>query len=125
MNIFIYFFLLFGVSEIASNLFHLSKGTVAAIGKSAKKQHQELSLLLSEVHFFVKAIMMLAFGILFLTAGIVALFNIENGLVIITVSVISFGAYGVLQALFYRKPVNVWLSAIVYNLPLIIFFIIK
>jgi hypothetical protein len=56
----------FGIFEIISNLFHLSKKTIPNIAKSGKKQHQELDLKLSDNHFFYKVIIIFIFGILFL-----------------------------------------------------------
>ena len=125
MRIFIYFILALGVFEIVSNIFHLSKGPIDKIGQSAKRQHQEISLELTDIHFFVKVIIMLLFGILFSVAGILFLENNEMGLALLFVSVAAFSVYGFLQAFYYRKPVSVWQSLIVYNIPLIVYLILK
>jgi hypothetical protein len=93
------------------------KGNKESIGLSAKKQHQELDLNLGYQHFYAKAIIMLVFGFLFTLSGIVALFEICTKFLLIVLSLFAF--YGLLQAIYYKCPYKVWLSLVVYILPLI------
>lgn len=116
-----YFILAYGIFEIISNIFHLLKGSVEKIGQSAKKQHQELPLNISDKHFFVKAIIMFIFGLLFLIAGLFFLLNIDPHFFFGIAIFVLHGVYGLVQAIIYRKYFNVWPAAVVYNIPLILF----
>lgn len=114
------FFCLIGIFEIISNLFHLSKGSVEKIGLSAKKQHGEIPDNLPLKHYFIKAVIMLILGIIYTIIGSLLIIN-NNYLTSITVSALSLlGIYGFIQALIYRRPIKVWISAIAYNIPLVI-----
>ncbi len=117
MKIFITVTMILGIFEIISNWFHLSKKTIPDIAKSGKKQHQELDLSLSEIHFFYKVVIMFVFGILFLLTSLLATLNIDS-ISLFWVSM-SFGLYGILQAVFYRNNIKAWSAMIVYNIPLI------
>lgn len=125
MTIFLYFVLALGFFEVVSNLYHLSKGSISKIGESAKKQHREISTELSSKHFFVKVILMFSFGLFQITASLAYLFNLESGWFLLFYACITFGSYGILQALFYRKPYSVWSSAFVYNIPVIVLLLLK
>jgi len=117
--------LLLGVFEVASNGYHLSRGSVKAVGHSARRQHQELPLDLGEGHFFVKAIVMFVFGLLFCLVGVLfALGGDPQGRVALPV-VALFAGYGLLQAVVYRRSVNVWPAAIVYSIPLVAFLLLR
>jgi hypothetical protein len=124
MKIFMYFILAYGIFEIVSNIFHLSKGSVEKIGQSAKRQHQELPLYINDIHFFVKAIIMFAFGILFITVWLFYILNIDPEIHFGLIIFILHGGYGLIQAIIYRKYFNVWPAAVVYNIPLILFFVL-
>ncbi|HEX3019305.1 MAG TPA: hypothetical protein VHP36_03340 [Chitinispirillaceae bacterium] len=119
MKIFIIVMIFLGVFEIISNLFHISKKTVTDIGKSGKKQHQELDLKLSDTHFFYKVIIMFIFGILLSITSLLALLNVW--VISLFFILILFGLYGIFQAIFYRKSIKAWSAMIVYNIPLIIY----
>jgi hypothetical protein len=108
-----------GIAEILSNLFHLAKLNKNAIGQSAKRQHQELSLHLPDGHFYIKAIVMFVFGWLFFASGFV--YFIFNDETLLGVVLFLFGLYGLLQALYYKRPYKVWMSLIVYLLPFVVF----
>jgi hypothetical protein len=125
MQYFMYIMIIFGFFEIISNLYHISKGSIIKTGQSAKKQHQELPLNLNEIHFFIKAVIMLVFGFLFFMRGLLFILNTEQSLIFSLLVFISFGFYGLLQALWYRNYLNVWPASVVYNLPLIIFLFLK
>ena len=125
MNTFLFFVLALGLFEIASNLYHLSKGTIIKIGASGKKQHQEISVQLNEIHFFVKVLIMFFFGILLSASAGICLITKEAGFTFLFTSILLFGLYGLFQAVYYRKPYSVWSSAIVYNIPLVVFIILK
>lgn len=118
MKIFLTVMLLFGFFELISNVFHLSRKHIADISKSARKQHQELDLRLSDNHFFYKARIMLIFGILFFTASLFELLHTSNLLFWI---LSAFGLYSAIQAFVYRKNIKAWSAMIVYNIPLIIY----
>lgn len=117
MDILIYLVIALGLFEIISNLFHFTKGTKSSIGNSAKRQHQELSLDLDSKHFYLKAIIMFVFGILLLATGSISLIYHFNTPLLISLSM--FALYGFAQAVYYLKPYKVWLSLVVYLLPLI------
>jgi hypothetical protein len=121
----VYFMLLYGVFEIISNSIHLSRGSVVKIGQSAKRQHQELPLNLSDKHFFIKAIIMFIFGVIFIFAGILFLCGLDSSYTLIFICVLVHGIYGLLQAVIYRYYFNVWGALVVYNIHLIAFFILK
>jgi len=118
INTFIYFIIALGLFEIVSNLFHLLRGSKESIGLSAKKQHQELSLDLGYIHFYVKAIIMFVFGLLFTASGFMAL--LENNYLFLELVLGLFALYGIIQAFFYTRPYKVWMSLVVYILPIII-----
>jgi len=115
MKTFIYVILVLGVFEIASNLFHLLRGSREKIGLSAKRQHQELPLDLGYEHFFVKAWIMFGFGLLLAASGLLA-YTTAKHFYLYPVLVL-FAGYGLAQAFFYRRTYKVWTSAIVYLLP--------
>lgn len=121
----IIFILILGLFEIVSNIFHVSKGSIEKIGQSAKKQHQELPLDIKDIHFFIKAIVMLMFGILFILVGILYLFHVDPDFVFGKGLFLLFGIYGVIQAVIYRRPINVWLSMIVYIIPIVLYYVIN
>ena len=54
MPVFTFLLLLLGFFEIISNLIHLAKKSKEEISKSAKRQHQEIPLMLANNHFFEK-----------------------------------------------------------------------
>ncbi|HPG39066.1 MAG TPA: hypothetical protein PLP19_09425 [bacterium] len=121
MLVFTFFLLLLGLFEIISNLIHLSKKTTDEIGKSARRQHQEIPLSLANKHFFWKAIIMLVFGLLFLAAALLLLFKLPEMLPFTWFVTSAFGLYGMVQALIYHREIKVWPAMLVYNLPLIIY----
>ncbi len=124
MKYLMYILLALGVFEIVSNAWHLSRGSVRAIGQSAKRQHGEIPESLPDVHFFVKAIVMFAFGLLFLaSAGCFFLYDGGCG-PFTTAVVVSFAAYGLAQALIYRRTPSAWMSAVVYALPAVAYFVL-
>lgn len=114
-------FLLLGAFEFLSNAYHLTRGSVAEISKSAKKQHQEMPMDLKDRHYLIKAILMLLFGIAFLGIGISILltgrFQYWPAVLVMT----GFSLYSFVQALLYRRFWRVWMAILVYSLPLIIF----
>jgi hypothetical protein len=114
-----------GVFEVGSNGYHLSRSSVQAVGRSAKRPHQELPLDLGERHFFVKALVMLGFGLLFCLVGVLfALGGDPQGRVALPV-IALFAGYGVVQAVVYRRAVNVWPAAVVYAIPLVAFLLLR
>ncbi|MDD5363487.1 MAG: hypothetical protein PHN88_15300 [Ignavibacteria bacterium] len=124
MIYFIYFISAYGIFEIVSNTFHLSKGSIGAIGQSAKKQHRELPLNISDMHFFVKAIIMLIFGLMFSAAALMYFLHTDAYCIFAMLTFSLHGAYGLVQAVLYRKFLNVWPAAVVYNIPLIVFLLL-
>jgi hypothetical protein len=120
-----YLFLLLGLFEIISNFIHLSKKSIDKIGSSAKKQHQELSLKLPNIHFYYKVIIMFTFGFLFLFTSILNFLNIGFFPIVVWITTISFGLYGIIQALIYRTEIKVWPAMLVYNIPLIMNVLLK
>ncbi|MBP8084470.1 MAG: hypothetical protein KAZ87_14820 [Spirochaetes bacterium] len=119
MKIFIVVMMIFGLFEILSNLFHLSKKNITGIAASGRKQHQELDLGLSDYHFFYKVMIMFIIGMLFSISSLLAFLNICS--MPLFVSTMILGFYGVLQAVLYRKNIKAWSAMIVYNIPLIIY----
>lgn len=115
-----YFLIVFGLFEIISNLTHILKGSVDKIAVSAKKQHQELPLDIPNKHFFIKSIIMLIFGIIFLTTGLFILLEVPSFLVLTWISTVSFGLYGFVQAIMFKKEIKIWPAMIVYNIPVIV-----
>jgi len=117
------FFVAFGISEVISNTHHLLQGDVNKIANSARKQHGEIPIELADKHFVYKASIMLIFGVAFLVAGLMMYMNksFSHGSAITVMS--SFGFYGVVQGIIYRKSWKSILAAGVYNLPLIIYLI--
>jgi hypothetical protein len=124
MIYFIYFVSAYGIFEIVSNTIHLSKGSISAIGQSARRQHQELPLNINDVHFFTKAIIMLIFGLMFSAAAILYFLQIDAYCILGLLTFSLHGAYGLIQAVIYRKFLNVWPAAVVYNIPLIAFLLL-
>jgi hypothetical protein len=118
--------LIFGLFEVVSNLYHLTRGSKTKIGESARKQHQELPLNIGVHHFYYKAILMLAVGILFLTSSLIY-FSIgeSKGELFTLYSSIFLCVYGFVQAVIYFRTIKVWASCIVYSLPLIFYFIVN
>ena len=124
MRYLMYILLALGVFEVVSNAWHLGRGSVGRIGKSAKRQHGEIPGSLPDVHFLIKAIVMFAFGLLFLAAaGCFLLYDGDCG-PFTTAVVVSFAAYGLAQALVYRHTPSAWMSAVVYALPAVAYFIL-
>lgn len=124
MKYLMYVLLALGVFEIVSNAWHLGRGSVERIGQSAKRQHGELPRSLPDVHFFVKAIVMFVFGLLFLAAAGCFLFRDGGCGPFTTAVILSFAAYGLAQALIYRRTPSAWMSAVVYALPAVAYFIL-
>jgi len=122
MKILIYIIIALGLFEIGSNLFHLLKGNKKNIGLSAKRQHQELSLELESGHFFLKAVIMFVFGFLFAISGLLALIKTNYHLFVIVLGL--FALYGIVQALYYKRPYKVWMSLFVYISPFILFLLL-
>ena len=120
MKVLTYVLLLLGLFEIVSNLFHISKKSADKIGASAKRQHQEISLSLPNIHFYYKCLIMFAFGFLFLIAGIFSYYSLPFSSLIVWIAVIGLGLYGVIQAIIYRTEIRVWPAMIVYNIPLLL-----
>lgn len=123
MKILIYFIIVLGILEIISNLYHFFKGNKKSIGLSAKKQHQELSLELDYKHFYIKAIIMFVFGVLFTLSGLMALQNLNN--TFFTIILGLFAIYGIVQAFYYKRPYKVWMSLLVYILPFILLLLLS
>jgi len=119
----IYAVIALGLFEIVSNLYHLSNGNKDLIGKSAKRQHLELALELADFHFYVKAVIMFVFGIFFTASGLVALS--DDSFLFLSVVLTLFAIYGLAQAVYYKRPYKVWMSLIVYILPLLFFFFLS
>jgi len=117
MNYLIYLILILGLFEIISNLFHLLQGTREQIGLSAKRQHQELPLDASYEHFYIKAWIMLIFGLLLTASGLTAFLAINDWFLFLILAL--FAGYGIGQAIYYRRTYKVWTSALVYLLPLL------
>lgn len=117
MKTLIWVILVLGVFEIASNLFHLLRGSKEKIGLSAKRQHQELPLDLGYRHFFIKAWIMFIFGLLFTASGLLAYTTANHDFLF--PALVLFAVYGLAQAFYYRQTYKVWTSAIVYLLPLL------
>jgi hypothetical protein len=116
--------LLLGTFEVLSNGYHLSKGSVKAIGQSAKRQHRELPLEVAEIHFFVKAMAMFGFGLLFLLVGALFVLGKDPQRHAAVIVFGLFSAYGVLQAIVYRRTFNVWPAALVYSAPLVVLLLV-
>ncbi len=121
---FVYYFLIFGIIEFVSNLFHLSKKTNSKRSESSRKQHQEIPPDLSSTHYIVKAMIMFLFGALFLLSGILMQLNGKFIPGLFYGSLLLFALYSLIQAVIYRKYWKVWSALLVYNLPLIIFLIL-
>lgn len=114
-----------GAFEVFSNAWHLFKGSIVAIGRSAKRQHQEIPLDLADVHFFIKALFMLVFGIAFLVAGFLFVLNRDAGAWAGLVIYALFGAYGIAQAVVYRRSARVWPAALVHSVPTVLWLILR
>jgi hypothetical protein len=112
-----------GVFEIASNIFHLSKKTKKLAGLSAKRQHRELSFDLGYIHFYIRAVIMLIFGVLFTLSGLTAI--LTGNTLFLSVVLALFALYGLVQALFYKHPYKVWMLLIVHTLPVISMFFLS
>jgi hypothetical protein len=124
MHIVRWVFLIFGILEILSNLYHLSGRTTKEVSRRARLQHGELPKNLPDNHFVWKAWIMFVFGCAFFTAGL--LINTKSELIGITSLVVAalFGFYGIVQAIVYYRHWTVYTSAIVYNLPLALLLIL-
>lgn len=114
-----------GIFEVVSNLYHLTRGSMDEIGRSAGKQHGELPKGLSSEHYVAKAIIMEIFGIVFLGIGILMILKQQFLVVPVLTTLISLGVYALVQALLYRTCPNVWGALIVYNLPLLAYVIVS
>ncbi len=124
MKYVMYLVFLLGAFEVVSNTYHLSKGSIAEAGRSAKRQHQELPPDIRDVHFFVKAIIMLGFGLLFLVSSILFVANADPRHAVGSIAFVLFACYGVAQAVVYRKAFNVWPASLVYAVPLVLSLIV-
>jgi hypothetical protein len=125
MKTFIIIMLIFGIFEIISNLFHLSKGSKEKIGESAKKQHQELPMDIDSKHFFYKAVIMFILGLLFLCSGLLFfLYNKHIGIQFISINCAIMSLYGFIQAIIYYRCIKVWTALLVYSIPLIFLWIL-
>lgn len=126
MKTFIIIMLLFGLFETVSNLFHLSKGSKAGIGESARRQHRELPLDADTRHFYYKALLMLAIGILFLLSSLLFLSgNRPAGECFTFINTLIMSLYGLVQLIVYHRTFKVWTSFIVYSLPLTAFLLLQ
>lgn len=126
MKILIIVLLVFGIFEILSNLYHLTKGSKIKIGESAKKQHQELPLDTGAHHFYYKAILSFIIGILFLSSSLLYfLYDRNIGMFFTFINSIIMSFYGFIQLIIYYRTIKVWTSFVVYSIPLIIYFIIR
>jgi hypothetical protein len=124
MNILVIVLFVFGVFEIISNSFHLTKGDIKAIGTSAKKQHRELLSTLEEKHFFYKALIMLFSGLMFFASALIFFVSVRAGIFCLFFSSYFFSLYGLAQLICYYKNIRVWFSFIVYSLPIIACYLI-
>jgi len=113
-------FILLGLFEFVSNIFHLMHRNMDAIGLSAKRQHRELPSGLSPYHFFVKAILMLVCGIVLLFAGAARFWGSAYSAASSWGAAGLLGLYGFLQALVYRREPKVWGAMAVYNIPFVL-----
>jgi hypothetical protein len=120
-----YAVLALGGFEFLSNAYHLSKGSITAAGRSAKRQHREIPLDLDDIHFFIKALIMLGFGVLFLLSGILFALNLDQGARFGRICFALFGAYGLIQAIAYRRTARVWPAALVYSVPMVAWLIVR
>lgn len=118
-------FIVLGLFEIVSNAYHIAKSNVNAIGKSARKQHQELPADIPDSHYCCKAVLMFIFGLLFFAAGVSVHFNSAYSSVLLRTVSICFGIYGVIQALIYKTEIKVWPAMIVYAVPLLLVLFVK
>jgi len=119
----IYLVITFGVFEIVSNIIHLSQKTKELSGLSAKRQYQELSLDLGYIHFYIKAVIMLIFGVLLTLSGVSAITT--KSFLFLSVILALFAFYGLVQALYYKHPYKVWMSFVVHTLPVIVMFFLS
>jgi hypothetical protein len=119
----IYFVIFLGLFETASNLFHLLKWNKELVAMSAKRQHQELFSDLNYMHFYVKAVIMFLFGILFTASALIAFATMN--LLFFKMVLALFGIYGLAQAIYYKRPYKVWMSAFVYILPFLLLIILS
>lgn len=114
--IFLIFLFILGSVEVILNIYHLTRGSRQAAVKSAKKQHGEIPKNLPEGHYIVKAYIMIGFGMAFI-AGV-----LMSQVPIITFIILGlFGAYGIIQVIVYKAYWATIPSAIVYNVPLVLF----
>jgi hypothetical protein len=121
MNTLIIILLIFGIFEILSNLFHMSKGSKIRIGESAKRQHQELPMDINLLHFYYKALTMLIIGFLYLASTLTFyLYDSYNGILFTMINSIIMSCYGLVQLILYFKTIKVWFSFVVYTIPLVI-----
>ena len=126
MNIYIIILLVYGIFEIGSNLFHLSKGTKIKIAESAKKQHQEIPPDLTTGQYYYKAILMFIIGILFTLSSLTYFFyDTKIGLEFTLINSIIHGVYGLIQLIVYYRFIRVWGAFVVYSIPLILYFVIS
>lgn len=114
-------FLLLGAFELFSNAYHLTRGSLAEISTSAKKQHQEMPMDLDDKHYLVKVILMLLFGIAFLGIGSIMLLTGRFQLWPAVLVMAGLSLYSFVQAILYRRFWRVWTAILVYSLPLAIF----
>ncbi len=124
MNASIIILLAYGVFEIVSNLYHLSKGSKIKIAESGKKQHRGIPSDLDIQHHYTKIILMLIIGMLFTLASLTYfLYDTKIGLVFILINSIIQSAYGFIQLIVYYKFNRIWGSVVIYSIPLILYFI--
>jgi hypothetical protein len=120
---FVYFFIILGAFEVISNAYHLTRGSKERIGNSAKKQHGELPKNLSAEHYVAKAIVMLLFGVAFLTVGVLILLNGQFLYGPAMATMIALILYSFIQAGMYSKTWSVWTAILVHSLPLIVYLV--
>lgn len=118
MTIYLWIMFVVGALEIASNSFHLSRGSISAIARSAKWQHGEIPPDLSDDHYLAKAVVMLVFGLAFLTCSGATLW-LGTSTYVILAAAAAFALYGLIQVLMYPRFLNVWPSAVVYAIPFV------
>jgi hypothetical protein len=125
MKMYMIILLGYGIFEIASNLFHLLKGSRTKIAASAKKQHREIPPDLEIQQYYYKAILMFITGILFTLSSLTYfLYDTNIGLGFTLVNSIIHSVYGFIQLIMYYRFYRVWGAFVVYSIPLILYFII-
>lgn len=114
-------FLFLGLLESLWNAYHLTRGSLAEISRSARRQHGEMPADVDDRHYFIKAVLMLAFGVAFLGVAASILLTGEFQPLPAVLVMAALSLYGLVQAVVYRRPWRVWTAVLVYSLPLIVF----